>query len=296
MGAFPDTDVTTHTATLVTTPSTGTRRFDLRRVYTATLLIPGVYVIICHLPPLALTLLLMVGGGLALLELYRISFQSRPNHALVGTGLVLSGLVLARHHLSYDLTDLLALGILTLPVALLLSSGSAERRIKDTAITTFGVIYVGLALSTVASTRLLTGGEWLVLFLALVTWAADTGAYYAGTLWGKHLLAPTISPKKTVEGLLGGIGLAVAAAFLAQIWFVPQLRPMDTVILGVVLTGAGLFGDLWESAIKRRAGVKDSGNILPGHGGMLDRIDSLLFTAPAFYYYVTWIRGIAPSP
>jgi len=238
----------------------------------------------------------MVGGGLALLELYRISFASRPNYALVGTGLALSALVLARHHLSLGLTDLLAAGIVALPAALLLSPGTAERRIKDTTITAFGVLYVGLTLSTVVSTRVLAGGEWLVLFLAVVTWAGDTGAYYAGTLWGKHLLAPKISPKKTVEGLLGGIGLAVAAAFLAQVWFVPQLQPMDTVILGVVLTGAGLFGDLWESAIKRRAGVKDSGSILPGHGGMLDRIDSLLFTAPTFYYYVTWIRGITPSP
>jgi phosphatidate cytidylyltransferase len=238
----------------------------------------------------------MVGGSLALMELYRICFQSRPNHALVGTGLALSSLVVARQHLPFDLTDLLAVGILALFAALLLSPGPAERRMKDTAITAFGVVYVGLALSTVASTRLLAGGEWLVLFLALVTWAADTGAYYAGTLWGKHLLAPRISPKKTVEGLLGGIGLAVAAALLAQTWFVPQLQPIDTILLGVVLTGAGLFGDLWESAIKRRVGVKDSGSILPGHGGMLDRIDSLLFTAPTFYYYVTWVRGIAPSP
>lgn len=280
----------------MTTPSTGTRRFDLRRVYTAAVLIPGVYVIIRYLPPWALTLLLMVGGGLALLELYRISFQARPNHVLVGTGLALSALVLARHHLSYDLTDLLAVGILALPAALLLSPGPMERRMKDTAITVFGIIYIGLTLSTVTSARLLSGGEWLVLFLALITWAADTGAYYAGTLWGKHLLAPRISPKKTVEGLLGGMGLAVAAALLAQVWFVPQLQPMDTVILGVVLTGAGLIGDLWESAIKRRVGVKDSGSILPGHGGMLDRIDSLLFTAPAFYYYVTWVCGIVPSP
>ncbi len=280
----------------MTIPSAGTRHFDLRRAYTAAVLIPGVYVIIRYLPPWALTLLLMVCGSLALLELYRISFQSRPNYALVGTGLALSALVLARHHLPYDLTDLLAVGLLTLPAALLLSPGPAERRIKDMAITAFGIVYIGLTLSTIAPTRLLPGGEWLVLFLALITWAADTGAYYAGTLWGKHQLAPRISPKKTVEGLLGGVGLAVAAALVAQAWFVPQLQPMDTVILGVVLTGAGLFGDLLESAIKRRVGVKDSGSILPGHGGMLDRIDSLLFTAPTFYYYVIWIRGIAPFP
>lgn len=238
----------------------------------------------------------MAGGFLALIELYRISLQSRPNHWLIGVGLAVSALVLARHDLPLALTDLLAIATLALPAAMLLSSGPFERRLKDTAIIAFGVLYVGFTLSTVASTRLLPGGEWFVFFLALVTWAADTGAYYAGMLWGKHLLAPSVSPKKTVEGAVGGLALAVGAALVAHVWFVPQLSLLDTLILGLLLTGSGLLGDLWESAIKRRVGVKDSGSILPGHGGMLDRLDSLLFTAPTFYYYVTCVRGISPSP
>jgi phosphatidate cytidylyltransferase len=90
--------------------------------------------------------------------------------------------------------------------------------------------------------------------------------------------------------------LALGTALAAHASFVPELSRQDAVILGLLLTGAGLLGDLWESAIKRRAGVKDSGSILPGHGGMLDRLDSLLFTAPAFYYYVTCVRGISPTP
>lgn len=280
----------------MTTPSAGTRRFDIRRVFTAVLLIPGVYIIIRYLPPWALTLLVMTGGFLALIELYRISFQPRANHLLVGAGLAVSALVTARQHLPFGLTELLAVAALALPAAMLLSPGPFERRLKDLAITAFGVLYVGFTLSTVASTRSLPAGEWLVIFIALVTWAADTGAYYAGTLWGKHLLAPSVSPKKTIEGVAGGLALAVGAALVARAWFVPQFSLLDALVLGMLLTGSGLLGDLWESAIKRRAGVKDSGSILPGHGGMLDRLDSLLFTAPTFYYYVTCVRGISPSP
>ncbi|MBY0249229.1 MAG: phosphatidate cytidylyltransferase [Nitrospiraceae bacterium] len=279
----------------MTTPSAGTRRFDLRRVYTAALLIPGVYIIIRYLPPWCLTLLLMAGGFLALMELYRICFQSRPNHLLVGAGLIISSLVLARQHMPFDLMEILALTALALPAAMLLSPGPFERRLKDLAITAFGVLYVGFTLSTIVSTRALPAGELFVLFVAIVTWAADTGAYYAGTLWGKHLLAPSVSPKKTIEGVGGGLILAVGAALAACAWFVPQLSLVDALILGLLLTVAGLFGDLWESMIKRRVGVKDSGSILPGHGGMLDRLDSLLFTAPTFYYYVIWVRGISPS-
>jgi phosphatidate cytidylyltransferase len=242
-----------------------------------------------------LTLLLIAGGSIALLEFYRICFPSRPNQLLIGAGLATSTLVLARGHLPLASTDLLILTALTFLFAALLTPTPIGRRLNDTMITAFGVCYVGFTLSTLASTRSLPAGELFVLFVALVTWAADTGAYYTGTLWGTHLLAPSVSPKKTVEGLAGGMALAVGAAFLGRAWFLPQLPLSDTLILGVLLTGAGLVGDLFESAIKRRVGVKDSGDILPGHGGMLDRIDSLLFTAPVFYYYVSY-SGIHSAP
>jgi len=278
------------------TPPSATRRFDLRRVYTAGVLIPAVYIIICYLPPWTLTILLMIGGALALIELYRICLRTPQNSLLIGLGMIVSALVLAREHIPLATIHFWTLVALTLPVAMVLSHGPFAHRLKDTALIAFGVLYVGFTLSTAVSTRLLEGGERLVLFLAIITWAGDTGAYYAGTLWGKHLLAPSISPKKTIEGVGGGAGLAVGAALVGHASFVPELSLQDAVILGLLLTGMGLAGDLWESAIKRRMGVKDSGTILPGHGGMLDRLDSLLFTAPAFYYYVTCIRGISPSP
>jgi phosphatidate cytidylyltransferase len=295
VGHPPTIEAIAHSSISVTTPPARTRQFDLRRLYTAAALIPAVYVIIAHLAPWALTLLLIAVGSIALLELYRLSFQSRLNHVLVGVGLATFVLTLARSHLSLTLPDLLLGGAFVIAVTASFVATSAEYRWKDALIAMFGVLYVGVTLSTVVSTRSLPAGEFLVLFLAAVTWASDSGAYYAGTLWGKHLLLPSVSPKKTIEGLLGGLVAAVAAALLAQWWFASQLSLSDALILGVLLTGAGLVGDLFESAIKRRTGVKDSGGILPGHGGMLDRLDSLLFTAPTFYYYVAYVHGLSSS-
>lgn len=279
----------------MTTSPARTRGFDLRRLYTAAVLIPAVYIIIVYLAPWALTLLLIAVGSIALLELYQICFQSRFNRLVVGVGLAAFVLVVARDHLSLALPPLLAASVLAVSIAVSISPDRTDHRWKGTLIVLSGVLYVGFPLSTVVSTRSLPTGEFLALFLAVVTWTSDTGAYYAGTLWGKHPLLPSVSPKKTVEGVLGGLALAVGTALLAQWWFASQLSPSDAVILGILLTVTGLLGDLFESAIKRRTGVKDSGGILPGHGGMLDRLDSLLFTAPTFYYYVAYVRGLSPS-
>lgn len=288
------TEATAHNPISVTTPSAGSRRFDFRRLYTAAALIPAVYVIIVHLPPWALTLLLIAVGSIALVELYQICFQSRSNRLVIAVGLAAFILVVARDHMSLSLSTLLAASALIVSIAVRVLSSQTDHRWKDTLIILLGVLYVGFPLGTVVSSRSLPAGESLVLFLAVVTWASDTGAYYAGTLWGTHLLMPSVSPKKTIEGLLGGLALAVSAALLAQWGFASQLSLSDALILGVLLTGMGLLGDLFESVIKRRTGVKDSGGILPGHGGMLDRLDSLLFTAPTFYYYVAYVRGLSP--
>lgn len=271
-------------------PSTG-RRFDARRVYTAVVLVPALYAIIRYLPAWTFTLLIVVGGSIALFELYRMAFGLRENTVLVGLGLASTAAVIAHPHLTLSLGDLLLAATLAMILAMLCAGAFIEHRFKDATVVLFGVLYIGLTLSSLVSTRALPAGEWLVLFVALVTWAGDTGAYYAGSLWGRHLLAPRVSPKKTLEGLLGGMALAVAVSLLARAWFLPQFTAMDALFLGVLLTVAGLFGDLCESAMKRSVGVKDSGGILPGHGGMLDRLDSLLFTAPAFYYYIVLVRA-----
>jgi phosphatidate cytidylyltransferase len=277
-------DVRGNRATAPAAPvPTPARRFDVRRVYTALIGIPLVYAIIRYLPPWGLTLLVVTGGAIALLE-------------LTGLALGVTALVIIRSHWALPIDAILLSGLACVLLAMLWSSNVITSRFHDAAVALFGPLYIGLTLSTLVSTRALPAGEWLIVFIALVTWASDIGAYYAGTLWGRHPLAPSISPKKSIEGLAGGLALAMVVALLTQVWLAPQLTMLHALVLGLLMTGTGLVGDLCESAIKRAVGVKDSGGILPGHGGMLDRLDSLLFTAPTFYYYVTLVCGFSPLP
>jgi len=264
-----------------------TSRFDPRRIYTILVLAPLVYAVIRYLPPLAFSSIVVLAGALALYEFYRLCFGGRSHSWLLGIGLVgFAALIFSAHRPDIILPTLLATLVCIMSVPLF-SRSPLEQSLRDGAMTLFGMLYLGFTLGTLSMTRLLTEGEWLIFFLLLVTWASDTGAYCVGTLCGRHPLAPRISPKKTVEGLVGGLISAIIVAYAARWWFLPELSVLDCLILALLLTFTGLWGDLTESAMKRSVGVKDSGGILPGHGGMLDRLDSLLFAAPAFYYYVT---------
>jgi phosphatidate cytidylyltransferase len=271
---------------------TATSRFDPRRIYTILVLAPLLYAVIRYLPPLAFSGVVVLAGGLALFEFYRLCFSDRGHSWLIGIGLTgYAVLIFGTHRPEIIVPTLLAtlIGIISVP---LLSRAPLEQSLRDGAMTLFGILYLGLTLGALSMTRLLPQGEWLIFFLLLVTWASDTGAYYIGTLYGRHRLAPTISPKKTVEGLVGGLIGAIIVAYAARWWFLPELSGLDCLVLATLLTITGLWGDLTESAMKRSAGMKDSGGILPGHGGMLDRLDSLLFTAPVFYYYVTMVSRL----
>ncbi|MBX7194288.1 MAG: phosphatidate cytidylyltransferase [Sandaracinaceae bacterium] len=148
-----------------------------------------------------------------------------------------------------------------------------------------GPMYVGLLLAAIPGLFLVSNGTWVVLSMALA-WGSDTGAYFAGRFFGKHKLAPTISPAKTVEGAIGGLVASVFFAVIGSVFFLPDLPLLHAVPLAIVANVLGQAGDLVESLIKRSTGVKDSGSILPGHGGLLDRIDALLFTAVSCLVYV----------
>ncbi len=148
-----------------------------------------------------------------------------------------------------------------------------------------GPMYVGLLLAAIPGLFLVSNGTWVVLAMALA-WGSDTGAYFAGRFFGKHKLAPTISPAKTVEGAIGGLVSSVFFAVIGSLFFLPDLPLLHAVPLAIVANVLGQAGDLVESLIKRSTGVKDSGSILPGHGGLLDRIDALLFTAVSCLVYV----------
>jgi phosphatidate cytidylyltransferase len=160
----------------------------------------------------------------------------------------------------------------------------------------FGPLYVGGGLGAVILLRRdadafgpHAGAGFVVLALALA-WGSDTGAYFAGRFLGKHKLYEAVSPKKTVEGAIGGLAASVLSGVLAHVWFLPELPLLDAIVLGIVGGALGQAGDLGESLLKRSFGVKDSGGIVPGHGGILDRVDALLLTGTVTYLYMRWIR------
>ncbi len=155
-----------------------------------------------------------------------------------------------------------------------------------------GPIYLGGAIGALAKLHHLdNGGTWVVLSMALA-WGSDTGGYFAGRAFGRHKLYEKISPKKTVEGSIGGLATVVAFALVMKALWMPELSWVHAVVLALVAGAVGQAGDLCISVIKRSMGVKDSGNIIPGHGGLLDRIDALMFTAIVTHLYAYWVLGL----
>jgi phosphatidate cytidylyltransferase len=274
------------------------RTLDHQRVYVALIFLPLFYLLVRYAPPVGFFLLVLGASLVALAEFYFLYFrEERPVGAIL-LGLAAATLWLTALQWPAFLSErallvMILAGLLAYQVAAVIMgvSRGVHRSITDSAVLLFGVAYVGLTLGHLLLTRALPEGEFLIFFVVLVTWAGDTGAYYVGVRLGRRPLAPAISPRKTVEGLLGGVALAVVAALSARAWFLPGFSIADSVTLGLLLTAAGVLGDLSESVLKRGAGVKDSGTIIPAHGGMLDRLDSLLFAAPAFYYYMVLFRG-----
>jgi phosphatidate cytidylyltransferase len=188
---------------------------------------------------------------------------------------------------------LLALTIGTL-VAATLRGAPFDKMIASSGATILGVLYVVFLGGHLVALR--TGFEehlsaHLLSFFFLVLMGSDTGAYYVGRAIGRHKLAPTISPGKTWEGVVGGVLAALALAAVAHFWFFRELPLKWALPLAAVMAVLGIFGDLTESALKRGAGAKDAAKILPGHGGVLDRLDSLLFNAPLIYYFAHFYFG-----
>jgi phosphatidate cytidylyltransferase len=168
----------------------------------------------------------------------------------------------------------------------------SSSRLENWLLPVGGALYIGWMGGHLLLVRALPqGAYWLFVVLAM-TMLADTSAFFVGRTWGRHRLAPSISPNKTWEGLIGGIVAAVMGGSLLV-----ALKGMNWVhgaALGVLLSTLPVFGDLGVSMIKRQVGVKDSGNLIPGHGGALDRVDALLLTGAVGYYYIIWVMGVSP--
>lgn len=177
---------------------------------------------------------------------------------------------------------------------ILLSVSELTRKKRDNLImhissTVFGVIYTGWMGGHILLLRHLSGtmlnSSILVLFALYMIWMADTGAFFAGSLFGKHKIMPRISPSKSYEGLIGGIVFSILSGFAFRFFWARFLSVPDIIFIGLIGSLGGLAGDLVESAMKRDAELKDVSSFLPGHGGVLDRFDSVLFALPLIYYY-----------
>jgi len=165
--------------------------------------------------------------------------------------------------------------------------------VPSAALTLLGAAYLGSLGGAVAALRLLPpdrDGAWRLVLLLAIVMVADTAAFFVGSAAGRHKLAPVISPGKTIEGALGGLAGGVAASAAVRALALPSVPLRDALLLGLAVATLGIAGDLVESLLKRWAGVKDSGVLFPGHGGMLDRLDSILFGAPALYYYFSLVN------
>jgi phosphatidate cytidylyltransferase len=261
-----------------------------RRILSTTVLLPVFVWTLLGAPAWVFTVMIVGVGMLANWEFTRM-FERAGVPVLRDAGLIWGGLVT----LAFARPDRAGAAFAVVVIGLLVASldrGSAgPARWQRVAITLLGVCYVNWLLGHTISLRALPDGVHWILLLVWVTWLGETAAYAVGSLIGRHKLAPGISPGKTVEGAVAQLAASLLAALTAGGWLFPGLRLRDAIVVGLLLGVLGQVGDLVESALKRSVGTKDTGQVIPGHGGILDRIDGLLFNAPALFYYVTYGRA-----
>ena len=277
----------------------------MKRELAAAVAIPIVLAVLFVGPPLLFNMLVSVVALGALWEFYRLA--EKTGHPVAKTiGLAAGGLVLAAASLRFGPVHFETAGetvevigrsspvwwygaslavVFAASAAPLLARVAPAAALSAAASTVFGVL--AIALPATAMCYLRSFSPRAVLLLLLLVWVCDSCAYYFGRRFGRHRLAPVVSPKKSWEGSLAGlVGATLFGAAAGTWWFLPQLGPARGALAGALASSAGQIGDLVESLWKRGAGVKDSGTFLPGHGGFYDRIDSLLFAGPVMAAFV----------
>lgn len=259
------------------------------RLATAVVALPALWLIVEYLEAHLFAGFIMAVAAMGLFEYFTMALPEHAAERAVGVlwGLVIAGGVASRRPELWGAGLALAvIGGLAFPLVHTDDLRGATDRLG---LSLLGVLYVGFFTPHFV---LLRAQDWRwVLFTVYVAMGSDSGGYFAGRAFGRHKLAPAISPSKTVEGALGALGGAVAIATLCKLAFFGYLGSGEAVVLGLAISVLAQFGDLCESALKRAFGAKDSGWIIPGHGGILDRLDSLLFPVVFTYYYAVLPRA-----
>jgi phosphatidate cytidylyltransferase len=232
------------------------------------------------------TALVAIWGALAVFEFYKLVAGAKAQ-PLTYFGLVWTLLFIISPHFSYDfLMPLLLTSAVVLSLIWLLVRSKRDGAFIGWAWTLGGILYLGWLLSYFVALRGLEDGRNWVFFALFTTFASDTSAFFVGRALGRHKLAPRISPGKTWEGTIAGVFGAIIVSLLFTL-LIP-ISYWQAIVLGILVSIFGQLGDLVESLFKRNMGVKDSGRLIPGHGGFLDRIDSVVFVGAVVYYYVIW--------
>jgi phosphatidate cytidylyltransferase len=269
-------------------------RGDLaRRLATAAIGVPLLALALFWGPPIAIVLVAAATAAVGLWEFYAL-LAVRGVVALRVTGFLLAtAFFLQTVRPALVPPAVVPIAAVAVLVAMLTRAGDVPGSILSAAGTLLGAAYLGGLGGTMAALRLAPperGGPWVEMLLLTTVMSADSAALFVGSAIGRHKMAPRISPGKTWEGLAGGVAGGVLAALIVRHFGLQWIPLPQMVILAAIVVLAGVAGDLAESLLKRWAGVKDSGALFPGHGGMLDRLDSLLMGAPVLYYYLIYAR------
>ena len=248
-----------------------------------------VIIYLSYLGGLFLLGLILLLAALGISELVIQSQGKKSRFLLVLSVLFTVGLILSSALLSFSITLLIFITYLLL-IGMILSirNQPPTELFNQMLLLTWGVAYVGLLYPFIYHIREMTAtGDWL-LFLFGTIWLSDSLAMWIGKAFGKRKLAPTVSPNKTIAGFIGGLSGGLMVAVLLHFWLLPEFHLVKLIFAGLLISFVGQLGDLVESLWKRSIGIKDSSAIIPGHGGILDRFDSLLFAAPVLYLYLKY--------
>ncbi|HYE74755.1 MAG TPA: phosphatidate cytidylyltransferase [Blastocatellia bacterium] len=269
----------------------------MARIISAVVFLPILIVTLWRVGPIYFASLVMIAVVLGLVEYYGITDRVNARTSRVPGTIAAVGVLIAFYQGRHDwiVPILASLLIIEMSIQLFINARQAEPDLRNAlssaAAPVFGVIYVAvlggymIALRVVPDDGIQQLAAKLLSLFFLIVFAGDTGAYYAGRNLGKRKLAPRISPGKTVEGSIGGLVANVLAVVIAHFTFFPELPLASAIPLALVMGVLGQIGDLCESMLKRGAQIKDAAHIIPGHGGLLDRLDSIVFNAPVLYYY-----------
>jgi phosphatidate cytidylyltransferase len=266
-----------------------------KKIWMAIFLAPPVILLIGLGPPIILIFMVLLATFFGLREFYALFIpHAKGLESFVGIGLGLLLSIAISFGGVQVVSPLFVLLLFLLAILFLGITQNLSSTISTLAIVLLGIFYIGFLLSHVSLIRTMPEGRRWVFFLLATVWAGDISAFLGGFFFGRHKLYPKISPNKTYEGLLGAIVGTVVVALAFAILFIPKLGMGFCLFLAIGIGVVGQLGDFTESMFKRSAQVKDSGALIPGHGGMLDRIDSFLFSAPFLHYALLYFLKETP--